>query len=78
MLEKGKGASSRDSHPPHMAHIEEPDMGTDCMVLIHHTCVVDRHLPAGKVDEFGAACTMLLDEGSLLHQEASKIGKSKV
>jgi hypothetical protein len=61
-----------------MAHIEEPDMGTDCMVLVHDPAVLDRHLPPGEIDKFGAACTMLLDEGSLFHQEESKIEKSKV
>jgi len=50
-----------------MAHIEEPDMRTDGMVLVHNTTVLDRHLPSGEIDKFGAAFTMLLDEGSLLH-----------
>jgi hypothetical protein len=50
-----------------MAHIEEPDMGADGMVLVHDTTVLDGHLPTREVDKFGAACTMLLDEGSLLH-----------
>ena len=66
-LEEGDSASSGDSHPPHMAHIEEPDMGTDGMVLVHDSAVLDGHLPSGEIDEFGAAGLMLLDEGSLLH-----------
>ena len=66
-LEERGSAGSGDSHPPHMAHIEEPDMGTDGMVLVHDTTVLDGHLPSGEIDEFGAAGTMLLDEGSLLH-----------
>jgi hypothetical protein len=61
-----------------MAHIEKPDMGTDCMILVHNPAVLDGHLPPGEIDKFRAARTMLPDEGSLLHQIESKIGKSKV
>jgi hypothetical protein len=50
-----------------MADIEEPDMGTNGIVLVHHTCVMDGHFPSREVDEFGTVRTMLLDEGSLLH-----------
>ena len=66
-LEEGDSASSSDPHPPHMAHVEEPDMGTDGMVLVHDTAILDGHLPAREVNKFGAAGTMLLDERSLPH-----------
>jgi hypothetical protein len=42
-------------------------MGADSLVLIHNAAVLDGHLPSGEIDEFGAVCTMLLDERSLSH-----------
>jgi hypothetical protein len=66
-LEESGSAGSGDSHPPHMAYIEEPDMGSDGMILVHDTTVLDGHFPSGEIDEFGAAFAMLLDERSLLH-----------
>jgi hypothetical protein len=44
-----------------MAHIEEPDMETDGMVLVHDTAVLDGHLPSGEIDEFGPAGLMVRD-----------------
>ena len=52
-------------HSPHMAHIEEPDLGTDRVVLIYDTAVVDGHFPSGEIDQFGAGGAMLRDEGSV-------------
>jgi hypothetical protein len=42
-----------------MAHIEEADMGTDGMVLVHYTAVLDGHLPSGEIDQFGTAGLMV-------------------
>ena len=60
-LEEGNGTSPGDSHPPHVAHIEEADMGADGMVLVHNAAVLDRHLPSGEIDEFGPAGLMMRD-----------------
>ena len=71
-LEEGDSTSSSDSHPPHMAHIEEPDMGTDGMVLVHDTTVLDGHLPSSEIDEFGSAGLMVRDEWRALHDVAHR------
>jgi len=44
-----------------MAHIEEPDMRSDSMVLVHDATILDRHLPSGKIDKFGPAGLMMRD-----------------
>jgi hypothetical protein len=66
-LEEWSGTGSHDPYPAHMTHVEEPDMGTDGMILVHNTAVLDRHLPSSEVDEFSATSAMLCDERSLLH-----------
>src|SRR4029077_7425772 len=71
-LEERDSTSSGDSHPPHMAHIEEPDMGTDGMVLVHDSAVLDGHLPSGEIDEFGPAGLMVCDEWRALHDVAHR------
>jgi hypothetical protein len=44
-----------------MADIEEPNMGTDGIVLVHDTAIMDGHLPSSEIDEFGPAGLMVRD-----------------
>ena len=75
-LEERDGAGAGDSQPPHMAHIEEADMGADGVVLVHDTAVLNRHLPSGEIDEFGAAGLMVRDQWGALHDVAHRPSSS--
>ena len=75
-LEEGDRTLSGDPYPAHMAHIEEADMGTDGMVLVHDTAVLDGHFPSGEIDEFGAASLMVRDQRGPLHHVAHRPSSS--
>ena len=69
-LEEGGSFSSCDSYTPHVADIEDPDMRTDSMALVHDTAVLDRHLPSGEIDKFGPAGVMVREQWRTLHDDS--------
>ena len=54
-----------------MTDIEEPGLGADGLVLVHHPAVLDGHFPSGEIDELGSGGAMLDDEGGVLHGRAT-------
>ncbi len=65
--EAGAGAGAADPHLAHVRQIEQSGTFADGPVLVEDALVLDRHLPAGKVDQPAAKRTMALDEGGLQH-----------
>jgi hypothetical protein len=70
-LEEGFCTGATHGQSSHMTDIEEPRPAADSLVLIHHTGVVDGHLPSCEINELRPGDAMLGDEGSVLHGRAT-------
>ncbi len=61
-------AGAGDDNPPHMADIEETDLASNGVILIHNAGVVDGHFPTREVDQLRPGGAMLCDERGMLHR----------
>ena len=75
-LQESQGAWPIDHDTAHMTHVEQPGLGPDRLVLIHHPTILDRHFPAGEINELGTGGAMLGDKRGLFHGKQSIVKKS--
>jgi hypothetical protein len=63
----GRSVRTADPHLAHVREVEEAGPLAHRMVLVNDAAVLDRHLPAGEVDQPATQPAVLLDERRLLH-----------
>jgi hypothetical protein len=66
-LKKLKRSLPSNVNAAHVADIEQTGGLPDMSVFLHHARILNRHLPAGEIYEFGPMDTMLFYQGSLFH-----------
>jgi hypothetical protein len=62
LLKERRRPGTRDQQAPHVAHVEKAGARPHGMVFVQDAGVLDRHFPAGKVDQPGAGRPMLVDQ----------------
>ena len=54
VLDQVEGVGAGEGEAAHVADVEHPRRRADCRVLVDDGRVLDRHLPAGEVDQASA------------------------
>ena len=70
-LQKRECFPSRDDDPSHMADVEETGLSPNGLVLVHHAGILDRHFPAGKIDQLGTRRDMSFKNRGMFHGKAT-------
>jgi hypothetical protein len=67
-LQRLQRPGSAEDHLAHVRYVEEPGAGPHRGVLVEDPRVLDRHVPAGELDDPGAAADVdVVEGGSLGH-----------
>jgi hypothetical protein len=71
-VEQATGVRSGESQTSHMSDVKQPGASPDGVMLVRDRRVLDRHVPAGEVDEPGAVGGVPIVEDRGVHEGGSR------